>query len=205
MAYAHGVQWNEQKIIDEIINICKILMIDRFPSREEIKSVRNDEALHSAICRNGGYKYYSNILCLQMKASETLTGWQFEDIAKESMETCLGYKVEKMPTKYPYDLLVNDFVKVDVKCARPFCMRGDRVHTFGINKKHSTCDIYVIYALSEDDRIERTFIIPGHELKVVTMCIGLNSKYNKYVDRWDYFDMYNQFYKSLSIFGPRSI
>lgn len=198
MGYIHREKWNEDNIMIGIQKVCKVLMIKKMPTRSEIKSVINNDSLTNAICRNGGYKYFASKFNLEMKNSETLTGWMFEDVAKASMETCFNYKVEKMSTKYPYDFLINDFIKVDVKCARPFYIKSDRVHTFNINKIYATCDIYIVYALDDEDKIERTFIIPAHELKVVTMCIGKESKYNKYIERWDYLEKYNKFHEKLS-------
>jgi hypothetical protein len=55
-----------------------------------------------------------------------------------------------------------------------------------------------VYALNEEgNKVERTFVIPSKNLKLVSLCIGKNSKYNKYINRWDYIDKYDKFYKSL--------
>jgi hypothetical protein len=55
-----------------------------------------------------------------------------------------------------------------------------------------------VYALNEEgNKVERTFVIPSKNLKLVSLCIGKNYKYNKYINRWDYIDKYDKFYKSL--------
>lgn len=194
------VCWDEQKVESGILDTMKHLKIDRMPTRSEILNTVNGNPLHCRITKSGGYEYWAKKLGLNVKESESKTGWDAEEIAKISIETSFGYKVEKMSKRHPYDLLVNDFIKVDVKCAKPYILKGSRVHTFGISKKNSTCDLYIIYALDENGKIERTFIIPGHKLNVVTMCIGSKTKYDKYFERWDYFQKYNDFFERLREF-----
>ena len=71
---------------------------------------------------------------LSIKESETQLGQDYEQIATSILKD-KGFKIEKMSTGHPFDLLINNVVKVDVKVARPHMLRGkDRVHTFGINK-----------------------------------------------------------------------
>lgn len=178
----------------------KELNLSRMPSRQEIVNVKHNNILTSAIAKNGGFKKWAEMLSLEMKNSESKTGWIAEDWAKDYLES-LGYKVEKMSTKHPYDLLIDNFIKVDVKCSKPIMVKKNktysRLHSFWINKRHSTCDLYLLYALDEENKIERVFVIPGHELMVKTLCIGKETKYEKYIDRWDYFDKYIKFHEQL--------
>ena len=104
-----------------------------------------------------------------------------------------------MTTKYPFDLLVNGLVKIDVKSACAYYSKnGSRLHTFGINKEVATCDIYMIFALNENgDKIERTFIIPSHHIEMKSLNLGEDSKYNKYIEKYDYIDKYINFKKSI--------
>jgi len=188
---------SDSEIRKDILYVMKELNLGRMPSRKEIVSIKHNSILANSIAKSGGYKHWADKLLLDLKDSETKTGWDAEEIAKVSMETSLGYKVEKMSTKHPYDLLVNNFIKVDVKCSKPFKHEGKRAHAFWINKTHSTCDIYLIYALDEEGKIERTFIIPGYELRVKTLFIGRKTKYDKFLERWDYFEKYNEFHEQL--------
>ncbi|GMX64525.1 hypothetical protein Elgi_37940 [Paenibacillus elgii] len=189
-------KWNDELIEQEIFKVIKSLQIDRMPSRSEIKSVAQDEALHNKICKTLGYKGWSEKLNLEIKDSETKLGQSIEEIAI-AMLISKKYNVKRMTAKYPFDLLINGNVKVDVKSGRAYDLRGSRCHTFGINKKYSACDIYLIFALSEVGEIERIFVIPSSKLKIVTMSIGENTKYNIYKDRWDYLNTYDNFYKSI--------
>jgi hypothetical protein len=169
------------------------------PSRSEILKVfDNNSTLHNKIVRTGGYRKWADALNLEIKESETKTGQDFEEIAMDLL-IGRGFEVEKMTTKHPFDLLINKTVKIDVKSGRPYLLNGSRCHSFGINKKQGSCDIYIILALDETDNIERTFIIPSHHLKVTTLSIGENSSYNKYIKRFDVINLYSDFHKSVVI------
>lgn len=170
-------------------------MTGKMPTSTELKLIgRND--LHVAIQKSKKHSGWAEHLKLERKMSETLFGQNGEELAASNLES-LGYKVEQMSTKYPYDLLVNDTVKIDVKTAKPYLLRGSRVHTFALNKPDPTCDIYIIRALSETGELERNLVIPSHFVRFKTLCIGADSKYNKYHERFDYIKEYSDFYKGV--------
>ncbi|MCK6203948.1 hypothetical protein KZX50_00605 [Bacillus infantis] len=180
-------KWTEELIESELRKCIKSLQINRMPSADELKMLgRND--LHCKISRTKKYKGWADTLGIPLKSSETTKGNKYEWFIKKRIEAISDHlNVEKMATKHPYDLLVNDCVKIDVKVAAPHMLRGQsRVHTFGLNKKYATCDIYVCVALDESENVERTFIIPSSHAQIVTLCVGKESKYNKYVDNWDF-------------------
>ena len=56
----------------------------------------------------------------------------------------------------------------------------------------------MLFAMDEDGEIERLLIIPSHKLKITTLSIGLDSKYNRYIDRWDLVDRFTEFYSKLA-------
>lgn len=180
-----------------IIEVVNELKLNRMPSGNEIRSVFNNYVLHNYISRHGGFRQFAEELNLSIKESETQLGQDYEQIAISILKD-KGFKIEKMSTGHPFDLLINNVVKVDVKVARPHMLRGnDRVHTFGINKKYGSCDIYITVALDELDNIEKFLIIPSHHLRVVTLCIGKSSKYDVYDKKFDYIDKYSDFYKVI--------
>lgn len=184
--------WTEELIKSELIKSIELLEIKRMPTGSELKSIgRND--LHLKIGRTKTYRGWAAELGLQLKSSCTLDGQYLEDRI-EKMIKYKGYSVERMSTKYPYDLLVNGSVKIDVKLSNPNIMRGSRVHTFGISKSEPTCDLYICAAKDEQGNIERLMIIPSHKLRVVTLCIGKESVYNKFINRWDLLDQYIEFH-----------
>jgi hypothetical protein len=191
----YGKVWTEEKVKSELLICMSALQIDRMPTADELRTLgRND--LHIKISRTRKYSGWAEYLGLSRKNSETLMGQSYEQMIFDRLRDC-GHEVERMSTKHPYDLLVNGTVKVDVKTGSAYIMRGSRVHSFAINKKEPTCDIYIVMALSELGGIERSFIIPSHHLKVISLCIGADSKYNRFINRWDYIDQYTDFFKRV--------
>ncbi|WP_252233748.1 hypothetical protein [Clostridium sp. ZS1] len=100
-----------------------------------------------------------------------------------------------MTTKHPYDLLVNDNVKIDVKSSNKYLSSaGWNSYSFNLEKFNPTCDIYIIYCIQD----EKLLIIPSKFLKQTQLCItDKTSKYDIYKDRWDYIEQYNSFYKTV--------
>jgi hypothetical protein len=189
--------WKDEEIKNRLYEIMSILNISRMPTRSEIIKVENNQSLHNAISRGLGYYQWADMLNLKIKPSETDMGISYQKICKEHLTT-LGYKVNDTSMKAPYDLIVNNNIRIDVKSGCAYDLKGSRVHTFGINKKFPSCDIYIIYALNETgEEIERNFIIPSKYLNLVSLSIGENSKYNKYINKWDYIDKFNKFYETL--------
>jgi len=198
MGYVRGIQWDENLIKNKIYEVMRVLDIDRMPSASETELIMRDHSLSNKIAKTGGFTKWANKLGLQIKESQTQLGCRFEDKASELIEN-KGYTVEKMSVKYPFDLLINGTIRIDVKSAKAYLVHGSRVHTVGINKKYATCDLYLIFALDEDENIERTFIIPGCDLKVTSMNFGKDSIYNIYLDRWDLIKKYDNFYNNLAV------
>lgn len=188
--------WTEEKIKSAIFESMKLLNIERMPTSVELvrKLGRND--LHIKICRTKKYEGWANHLGLERKVSNTLIGQNNEGLVTDYLRSA-GHVVERMSTGHPYDLLVNGVVKVDVKTGGPSYANGSRVHTFGLSKKDQTCDLYVCIAIDQFGNFERTFVIPSHLMRVVTLCIGKESKYNRFIDRWDLIERYSTFLKDV--------
>lgn len=196
MGYTYGTLWTEELLINRIFDVIKILKLKRMPTKSEIFSLRHNDPLHNKIVRTGGYRFWAGKLNLEIKESESKLGWNFEEIASDILKN-KGFIVKGMPIKHPFDLLVNNRIKVDVKCATPYKLNGSIVHTFGINKKYQTCDLYILFALNYNREVERIFVIPSTELQLVSMCIGKESKYNKFIDRWDFLHKFDELYRLL--------
>jgi hypothetical protein len=191
----YGKVWTEERVINEILNCMNILDIDRMPTSVELKALgRND--LHLKISRTRTYSGWAEYLNIKRKESCSLDG-QNNEIYIASFLESLGHSVEKMSTKHPYDLLVDNTIKIDVKTSNPYMLKGSRVHTFGLTKDRPTCDIYICIAFDEKGSIERTMVIPSHYLQIVTLCIGANSKYNRFIGRYDYIKLYSEFYRGV--------
>lgn len=187
-------KWSDDKIAEEIIKVKMALNIERMPTRTEIEIVTNDSALTNKISKTGGTKYWANKLNLDLKDSETKLGQEWEMYVKSELDN-LGYEVEKMTTKHPYDLLVNNNIKVDVKVSRYYKGKGFKYHTFNMEKKYHNCDIFICIGLDEEDHVVKILVIPSKYLmNKKQLSVGIESKYDKFNDRWDYIDKYSNFY-----------
>lgn len=191
-----STKWNEYKIEKEIRNTMKFLNIDRMPTVSEMKVATRSYGLGLKVTRTGGTNYWADKLGLELKNSETKFGNEWEIRMKEDLER-RGYMVEKMSTKHPYDLLVNNNIKIDVKASRYYHKDNFKFHSFNLEKKYHNCDIFIFVGLADEaDDIEKILIIPSKYLMgKKQLSVGLTSKYDKYQDRWDYLEKYSDFYK----------
>lgn len=197
MGYAHGRQWDEASIIAEIKNVCDIIMISRMPSKKEIETVMQNSSLTNVISKRGGFSYWANKCGYEMKDSETKLGKENEFETEMLINSICGLETEQMTTKHPFDLLAGKFVKVDVKSGKKYSYGGSGYYSFNLEKNPATCDIYVCHCLNELEKIEKTFVIPACMLRKTQLSVGENSVYNKYIDRWDYINKFDEFYKTI--------
>lgn len=183
MSFVHGTQWTDDMVQDQILNCVSTLGLNRMPSRQELHNFYGSDALTNRIRRSGGYYGWAERLGLPMKESETQTGKDGEARAKELLEQH-GFFVQRMSTRYPYDLYVNGCVKVDVKTAHPTKTPGTaKCYSFGLSKRCPTCDIYFLLALTPSG--EKTYIVPS-SINQTQICMGENTSSNdKYLDRYD--------------------
>lgn len=189
-------KWNEQLIRDRIIEVVSDLGIKRMPTAKEMNDFYGNSSLSNKISKTIGFVGWAKKLGLSIVKSDTNFGKLGEDIAEKYL-IGKGYKVIKMATKYPFDLLVDGNVKIDVKISKLKFINGYAVNSFGLSKKYPTCDIYMLIALNEKYETDRIFIIPSKKLYQLSVSVGEKSTYDKYVDKTEYIDIYNNFYKSI--------
>lgn len=197
MGYTHGIKWNDDKVKETILKVKKSLNLNRMPTKKEFELVMGNSSLTSKISRTKGYYGWAKELNLDIKESETTFGKKYEYIVKEYLEN-KGYQIEKMPQNYSFDLLVNNFVKIDVKVAKPYVASDNTTwHTFNLYKKYAYCDIYVTLCLDNDENIEKMLIIPSIKCQIKQLSVGKESKYDKYNYELKYIDDYIKFYNNL--------
>ena len=153
----------------------------RMPTNSEVIDYTGNMGLAIAIQKHGGYVYWAKKLGLPRLQNETMVGIDAENKVADILKS-LGYQVSITPTRFPYDILVNGCVKIDVKCANKSYVRGTPIHAYRIAKTIPTCDIYVCCELDSD----KYYIIPAHKCTGQTMIeMGIDSKkYAIYLDQW---------------------
>ena len=197
MANKYTVKWSDNNIENAILEVVRKAKITSFPTHSQMQEITGSEALSNAVSKHGGSRYWSKRLGLEMKKCESKVGFDFECECLHYLVS-LGYDCELTIARYPYDLLANRNIKVDVKCSNLYHAKSGDFYTFNLEKKMPTCDVFVCYCVSEYD-IEKTYVIPSCILSGITqLSIGKkNSKYDKYIDKWDIFARYDEFYKKM--------
>lgn len=198
MGYTHGKRWSESEIIKGILGVKDALGTEYMPSKSEMETVTGNKGLSNAVSRYGGVKYFRKLLNLEQKESCSLTGDINEYYIMEILKN-KGFYVEKTKPRYPYDLLINGIVKIDVKSANPILSKVHEMNefVFAINNIHPKCDLFIFVTQFPDGKRDE-YIIPSHLIKQTQLGIGETSKYDIYLNKYDYIDKYINLYDQIS-------
>jgi hypothetical protein len=196
MGYAYGTKWNDVLIEKGITDVMNKARIKTFPTHKQMYEVTGSMALTNAVSKHGGTRYWAEKLGLEIKPSESKFGEEFELKTMEYIKH-MGYLCKKTPVRYPYDILVENNIKVDVKCSNLYQGKNGEYYTFNLEKSMPTCDLFVCFCLT--DELPKIYVIPSIVLSGNTqLSIGKNtSKYDKYLDQWVYFRRYDEFYQKV--------
>ena len=200
MGYAHGKKWADGEVEESIMNMVNTLKLDHFPTKAEMIEFYGNRSLAGKVSKSGGSRYYASKLNLRLADSESEFGNFFEELAIDEILENTGFSSLHTNVKYPYDLLTNGNIKVDIKASKKVKNKNANFpyHSFNLEKREPTCDIFVFYCLDENMEIEKRVIVPSCLLSGKTQVgIGGLSKWDAYIDKWEYFDMYNKFYDSV--------
>jgi len=199
MGYVRGTRWNEELIKEKVLEVVSALELKRMPSQKECENYFKNCALTNAISRRMGWYVLAQEMGLPIKDSETYFGKKHEQIAQEQLIS-RGFEVRRMPTNFPYDLLVNDCVKVDVKASKLYKGEHGNFYSFNLEKPFCTCDIYMLYLVGDDGSEKDLLIVPSKFVATNTQ-IGVGektSKYHYYSGKWEYIGQYCNFLDSVS-------
>lgn len=185
MGYAHGTKWNRELIINGIYEVINYYELDRMPTRSEIESYYHNSRLTNKISKTGGFDSYAEELKLQTKDSESKLGIRFEKYIADELQK-QGFKADLTTVRFPYDVLVNSRVKIDVKVGREVENKVGKYYTFNLEKKQQTCDIYIAVCINSEKEVKKVYVIPASVMSGKTqLSIGLNhSKYDCYLNKF---------------------
>lgn len=186
MAQTHGTKWTEELIKQKVLEVKEGLQLDRMPSRKECEEWFHDCALANAITKRMGWYALARDMGLAIKDSETWFGKAYEATAQEMLQS-RGFEVRRMSQNFPYDLLVDNCVKVDVKASKLYRGKNGDFYTYNLEKAYATCDFYILFQIADDNTITRVMVVPSKYVIAQTqISVGVEkSKYHKYTDRWD--------------------
>ena len=197
MGYSHGRKWDDNAIADSIHEVIRLTGNNTLPTVKRLNEITGNTSLSNAICKHGGFKYWEKRLGLDKRYSETAFGHEYERKCISELIR-LGYHCEHTSTRYPYDILINGNIKIDVKTSNLFQGKGGMYYTFNLGKKMPTCDIFVCYCVNRAETV-KTYVIPSSVLSGKSqLSIGKEkSQYDKYIDAWDIVSKFDKFYLSF--------
>lgn len=200
MGYTHGRKWEDVDVEKDLLKIIETLKLNHFPTKKEMIDFYGNKSLSNKVSKTGGSRYYAELLGMKIEQCESEFGNFYEEFAVDDIFEHTGFLSIHTEIKYPYDLLTNGNIKVDVKSSQKNYRKSSAFpyYTFNLEKKQPTCDLYMLYCLNTDCFIERTIIIPSCIVSGKTQIgVGGLSKWEVYEDRWDYFNMYDNFYREI--------
>lgn len=182
MGNQYSTEWTDERISEGVMRIASTFEPERMPSNREVIEHEGNYSLACAIQKHGGYSYWASRLGLEQKYSDTKLGIEGEEYISQLLRQ-RGHKVETTSVRFPYDLLVDGCIKVDVKTANESDVRGCRIHSYRLAKKKQTCDFY-IFCEADTGRV---YVVPANKLSgQVQVGMGLESKeYAKYLGAFD--------------------
>lgn len=198
MGYTHGKKWTTEAIKERVLEVVKNCELDRMPSQKEVETYYKDCCLTNAISKRMGWYKLADELGLSIKESDTYFGKKHEQLLAEKLMS-EGYEVIRMAQNFPYDLLVNNAVKIDVKASRLYRGQQGNFYSFNLEKPFTTCDLLVLLTINDDSTIKNYYIIPSSLVyRNTQISIGeIKSKYDSFIDKWDYIEKFDEFYQEI--------
>ena len=196
---ARNAIWTEDAIKEGIMEVVKALKLDRMPTKTECEQYYHNSRLTNAVSKHIGWYALAQKLGLPIKDSDTGFGKLFEKRASELLKS-MGFEVRRMSQNYPYDLLVDDCVKVDVKASRLYKGADGSFYSFHLDKPFAVCDFYLLLTVNDDDTIGRRMVVPSYMvLSTSQISMGEHkSKYHQYTDRFDLLETASEFWTGIT-------
>lgn len=189
------MKWTDELIEKGILEAMKQLNLDRMPTGDELKDVGMN-ALHCKISRTQKYSGWAERLGLELKSgSTTRKGTAYEDYVMTWIES-YGFSVERTTHRHPYDLMIDESVKIDVKVSSPYTSKNGTKHIFAGMKGKPTCDIFVLVALDAENNPLKIYVVPSHRLPQQTINVW-EGELQQYVNSWEVIQAYSNFHKTV--------
>lgn len=193
-----NTRWSMELAEQKIKELISKTEIDHFPTHSEIDIFFNNKGLSKYISTHGGTKEWAKKFNMKIKECDSDFGDKMEIYAISDIKNKTGFDSIQTKPRYPYDLVTNEHIKIDVKSAFNLKDREYDTYVFNLEKKEPTCDIYLFYCMHEIGNPLKTFIIPSCYLKGMSQLgIGELSKWDCYQDKWEFIEEYSKFYTQI--------
>lgn len=195
MGHTHGTVWTKELIAQKIIEAVKGLNLGEMPTRKQFIKYFGDDKLTNKISKTLGYYGWAEELNLPIQSNDTSKAKLSEKHAIELLNQ-RGYTALQMSQNYPFDILVNENVRIDVKFSNLYHGPAGNFYSFALRKKYPTCDIYMLIANSTPEKI---YIVPALNCKQTQIAVGeFSSAQDKYLNRYDIIDQFLNMYSGIA-------
>lgn len=110
-----------------------------------------------------------------------------------------NYKVIDMTTNHPFDLLLNNNVRIDVKASHLYEGKLGKFYAFNLERKYHDCDIFFLRCINNQGEYRDLIIPVSRVMGQKQISVGENkSKWYAYENRYDLIDKYIGFYEDLA-------
>lgn len=174
-------QWTDSDVKAELLGVCASL--GHFPSNTELRVLGRSD-LSCQVTRRGGFVFWSNKVGIGRNYSDSDFGWAGEAAVLRQIESH-GLSAKRAGgTRAPFDILVEDRVRVDVKNANfaSYPMKGNAACSGWFYRigKLPQADIIALHQFDTGD----TYIIPWRNVTSSNVTITPNGKYKRYRNAW---------------------
>lgn len=174
-------RWTPELIESEVRLVAQ--NIGHFPSNTELREMGRNDLACAITKRSGGLLELAKRLGMERAASDSDFGWAGEESVAAELRR-RGFTAERTNgVRAPFDILVNDIVRVDVKNARfasyP-CKSGSCDGWFYRLGKMCQADLVALHQYDEGT----TYIIPWSLIPTSNVTISRKGKYSHYKEAW---------------------
>lgn len=171
-------RWTDDMIASRIIK--HVGGTGKFPTNTELqKTGQNDLACQ--ISKKGGYVYWANRLGMNRGVYDSDVGWEGEKKAQTLFEARGFTVVRSERIQWPFDLLVNNCLRVDVKTAS-YAAYGASTGWFFRIGKSPQADLIALYRSDKDDM----YLIPWYHVPKTNITISpTGMKYSRFLNAYE--------------------
>ncbi len=174
--------WTEIRILTELNPF--IQKYNRMPTAQELNGNGRGN-LTNAINRGGGFQKFADMFDVPKKRTSTSKGERVEKaVAKQLSQK--GFTVELTSSKCPYDILVNNSLRVDVKMATNDDKEKLFVYSLRDKGLSPTCDVYALCRCGRSkDIIYDIYFVPALVLLQQTVSISGSPKWTPWRENYE--------------------
>lgn len=175
MGHSHGKKWTDEDVRREILACSENGVM---PTTSEM-TIRGRGDLANQVARRGGFLHWASLCGLKVKNSCTSRGQKWEGHVCDGLNAS-GYQAVRQSTKHPFDILVNDRVRINVKSAKYSEYGACRGYFFGVGHTWGSCDLFAFVRVA--DPMPPTLWVPWHEARQQTVTLTPNHRLNGFTE-----------------------